>query len=57
MINDTAIHSITSAIQRDGKVEDMLVVGLVHCFNDKFLGPGIFRASSLYNPIVNVSGQ
>ena len=29
----------------------------MHCFNDKFLGPGIFRASSLDQPIVNVSGM
>lgn len=34
----------------------MLVVGILHCFNNKFLGPGIFRASSLSQPIVNVSG-
>lgn len=32
------------------------MVGMMHCFNDKFLGPGIFRASSLDQPIVNVSG-
>ena len=34
----------------------MLVVGLLHNFNDAFLGPGIFRASTLDNPIVNVAG-
>lgn len=34
----------------------MFVVGLLHCFNNKFLGPGIFRASSLETPIVNLAG-
>jgi hypothetical protein len=36
--------------------QDMLMVGVLHCFNEHFLGPGIFRASSMTNPIVNVSG-
>lgn len=40
---------------KEGKKE-MLVVGLLHCFNNKFLGPGIFRASTLEHPIVNVAG-
>ena len=37
-------------------VEDMLVVGMLQCFDEHFLGPGVFRAASLTHPIVNVSG-
>jgi alpha-ketoglutarate-dependent taurine dioxygenase len=49
---DQHVHSI---LCRTGW-QPMLVVGLLHCFNDHFLGPGIFRASSLEHPIVNVAG-
>lgn len=42
--------------QCESGFQDMLMVGVLHCFNEHFLGPGIFRASSLSNPIVNVSG-
>ena len=47
----------SAQIQREQGVQEMLVVGIMHCFNDKFLGPGIFRASALDSPIVNVSGR
>ena len=35
---------------------DMAVVGVLHNFHDTFLGPGIFRASPLCYPIVNIAG-
>jgi len=50
----TQISGDNSSVENGFK--DMLLVGLWHCFNDKFLGPGIFRASSLDHPIVNVAG-
>lgn len=47
------VHEI---VTKGAAVQEMLLVGLLLCFNDKFLGPGIFRASSLDHPIVNVAG-
>jgi hypothetical protein len=50
------IFPIRTASKTSLVAEPMLVVGLLHCINDRFYGPGIFRASNPTNPIVNLSG-
>jgi hypothetical protein len=56
---EPSVDSLSSSLDdtvTQPQFHQMFVVGLLHCFNNKFLGPGIFRASSLESPIVNVAG-